>query len=70
MKIIACNSNRPLAEAVAAALGIPLTQASVRRFADMEIFAEINDRQLPRLSVARIRWSPASSLICSADSGV
>ena len=43
MKIIACNSNRPLAEAVAAALGIPLTQASVRRFADMEIFAEINE---------------------------
>ena len=43
MKIIACNSNRPLAEAVAAALGMPLTQASVRRFADMEIFAEINE---------------------------
>ena len=43
MKIIAGNSNRPLAEAVAAALGIPLTQASVRRFADMEIFAEINE---------------------------
>jgi ribose-phosphate pyrophosphokinase len=43
MKIIACNSNRPLAEAVAAALGIPLTQASVRRFADMEIFVEIHE---------------------------
>ena len=43
MKIIACNSNRPLAEAVAAALGIALTQASVRRFADMEIFCEINE---------------------------
>jgi ribose-phosphate pyrophosphokinase len=41
MKIIACNSNRPLAEAVAAALGMPLTQASVRRFADMEVFVEI-----------------------------
>jgi ribose-phosphate pyrophosphokinase len=43
MKIIACNSNRPLAEAVAAALGMPLTQASVRRFADMEIFVEIHE---------------------------
>jgi ribose-phosphate pyrophosphokinase len=43
MKIIACNSNRPLAEAVAAALNLPLTQASVRRFADMEIFVEIHD---------------------------
>ena len=26
MKIVACNSNRPLAEAVAAALNLPLTQ--------------------------------------------
>ena len=43
MKIIACNSNRPLAEAVAASLGIALTQASVRRFADMEIFCEIHE---------------------------
>ncbi len=43
MKIIACNSNRPLAEAVAAALGMPLTQASVRRFADMEVFVEIHE---------------------------
>ncbi len=39
MKIVACNSNRPLAEAVAAACGIPLTNASVRRFADLEVFA-------------------------------
>ena len=43
MKIIACNSNRPLAEAVAAALHLPLAQASVRRFADMEIFVEIHE---------------------------
>jgi ribose-phosphate pyrophosphokinase len=41
MKIVACNSNRPLAEAVAAALGLPLAQASIRRFADLEIFVEI-----------------------------
>ena len=43
MKIIACNSNRPLAEAVAAKLSLPLTRASVRRFADMEIFVEIQE---------------------------
>jgi ribose-phosphate pyrophosphokinase len=43
MKIVACNSNRPLAQAVADALGIPLTNASVRRFADMEIFVEIHE---------------------------
>jgi len=43
MKIVACNSNRPLAEAVAAALNIPLCRATVRRFADMEIFVEIQE---------------------------
>jgi len=43
MKILACNSNRPLAEAVAACLNLPLTQASVRRFADLEIFVEIQE---------------------------
>jgi ribose-phosphate pyrophosphokinase len=43
MKIIACNSNRALAEAVATALNLPLTKASVRRFADMEIFVEIHE---------------------------
>ena len=43
MKIIAGNSNRPLAEAVAAYLNIPLSKASIRRFADMEVFVEIHD---------------------------
>ncbi len=43
MKIVACNSNRPLAEAVAASLNIPLTRASIRRFADMEVFVEIHE---------------------------
>jgi len=41
MKIVACNANRPLAEAVAAQLNLPLTKASIRRFADMEVFVEI-----------------------------
>lgn len=43
MKIVACNSNRPLAEAVAAGLNLPLAKASIRRFADMEVFVEINE---------------------------
>ena len=41
MKILAGNSNRPLAEAIAAYLGEPLTACHVRRFADLEIFVEI-----------------------------
>jgi ribose-phosphate pyrophosphokinase len=43
MKIVSCNSNRPLAEAVAAGLNLPLARASVRRFADMEVFVEIHE---------------------------
>jgi ribose-phosphate pyrophosphokinase len=41
MKLIAGNSNRPLAEAIAQNLGIQLTQASIRHFADMEVFVEV-----------------------------
>jgi ribose-phosphate pyrophosphokinase len=41
MKLLAGNSNRPLAEAIAAYLGVPLTRAQVRRFADQEIWVEI-----------------------------
>jgi ribose-phosphate pyrophosphokinase len=43
MKILTCNSNRPLAEAMSTYLGLPLTRASVRRFSDMEIFVEIHE---------------------------
>ncbi|MBW7851897.1 MAG: ribose-phosphate pyrophosphokinase [Rhodospirillales bacterium] len=43
MKILACNSNRPLAEAIASYLNLALTKASVRRFSDMEIFVEIHE---------------------------
>jgi len=41
MKILSGNSNRPLAEAISAYLNVPLTKATIRRFADMEIFVEI-----------------------------
>jgi len=43
MKILTCNSNRPLAEAISASLNLPLTKASVRRFSDMEVFVEIQE---------------------------
>ncbi len=43
MKLFAGNSNRGLAEAVARYLNIPLGKASVRRFADQEIFVEIQE---------------------------
>ena len=43
MKIVACNSNRPLSEAISAYLNLPLTSASVRRFSDMEVFVEIQE---------------------------
>src|ERR1700749_240727 len=41
MKILTGNSNRPLAEAIAARLDLPLVRANMRRFADMEVFVEI-----------------------------
>src|SRR5210317_1577063 len=43
MKILSCNSNRPLAEAIAAYLDVPLTKADVKRFAVMEVFVEIGE---------------------------
>lgn len=43
MKLVAGNSNRPLAEAIGAYLEVPLTKGLVKRFADMEIFVEIQE---------------------------
>jgi len=43
MKLVAGNSNRPLAEAIGAYLDIPLARCIVRRFADMEIFVEVQE---------------------------
>jgi ribose-phosphate pyrophosphokinase len=41
MKLMAGNSNLPLVKDIAAYLELPITEASVRRFADEEIFVEI-----------------------------
>ena len=43
MKLVAGNSNPVLAAAIGEYLGLPLTKAVVRRFADMEIFVEIQE---------------------------
>ena len=43
MKLLAGNSNRPLAEAIGQYLHAPFTKAVVRRFADMEVFVEIQE---------------------------
>jgi ribose-phosphate pyrophosphokinase len=43
MKIMSGNANLPLARAIAGYLEVPLTDASVRRFADEEVFVEIHE---------------------------
>jgi len=43
MKLLTGNANTPLAQAIASYLDMPLTDASVRRFADEEVFVEIHE---------------------------
>src|SRR5271154_7327157 len=43
IRLVAGNSNPALAEGICAYIGIPQTKAVVRRFADMEIFVEIEE---------------------------
>lgn len=43
MKLIAGNSNLPLARDISKYLDVPLVNASIKRFADMEIFVEVNE---------------------------
>ena len=43
MKVLTCNSNRPIAEAISAYLNLPLMRASIRRFSDLEVFVEIQE---------------------------
>jgi len=43
MKILSCNSNKPLAEAICTYLNKPLTKMEVTRFSDLEIFVEIKE---------------------------
>ena len=43
MKILACNSNKDLAEAISSYIGVKLADATIREFADGEIFVKINE---------------------------
>ena len=43
MKLLAGNSNHPLANQISEYLKVPLTKAIVRRFADMDVFVEIQE---------------------------
>jgi AraC-like DNA-binding protein len=43
MKLLTGNSNRPLSEAIGQYLHVPFTKGVVRRFADMEVFVEIEE---------------------------
>jgi len=43
MKILACNSNLSLARAVSGHLSQPLVNATIKRFADNEVFVEIHE---------------------------
>ncbi len=43
MKLMSGNSNLPLVKSIASYLELPITEASVRRFADEEVFVEIHE---------------------------
>jgi len=43
IRLVAGNSNRPMAEAISGILKLPLAKSVVRRFADMEVFVEVQE---------------------------
>ena len=43
MKLISGNGNKALADKISSYLDVPLTQATLKRFSDKEIFVEINE---------------------------
>ena len=43
MKLMACNSNKALSKEIASILDLPLTDATIKKFADEEMFVEINE---------------------------
>jgi ribose-phosphate pyrophosphokinase len=43
MKILSCNSNKDLAQSIASYVGVNLSDASIKNFADGEIFVKINE---------------------------
>ena len=43
MKILSCNSNKDLAQSIASYVGVSLSDATIKNFADGEIFVKINE---------------------------
>ena len=43
MKILSCNSNKDLAQSIATYVGVSLSDATIKYFADGEIFVKINE---------------------------
>ena len=43
MKLMTCNSNKSLSNEIASILKLPLTDATIKKFADEEMFVEINE---------------------------
>ncbi len=43
LRLVSGNSNRPLSEGISTHIGVPLARSQVKRFADMEIFVEIQE---------------------------
>src|SRR5215217_5408487 len=43
MKLVTGNSNRALAQAIASYIELPLTDCTVKRFADKEVYAELHE---------------------------
>ena len=43
MKIVACNSNLPLAQSISEHLDTKLVKATIKRFADQEVSVEIHE---------------------------
>jgi ribose-phosphate pyrophosphokinase len=60
MLLLSGTANRPLAEAIARHMGLPLADSTVKRFADGEIFVRINQNARGR-DVFIIQPTPASA---------
>ena len=66
MKLLAGNSNLPLARSISDYLEMPLTQASVRRFADEGVFDPESERVWLQLSFGAGGWPPTPRMLRSA----
>jgi len=64
LKLLAGNSNRPLAEKISSYLGIPLTDADVSRFKDGEVSVKISENiRGTDLFIIQSTQAPAENLI-------